>query len=69
MNEPIWEKWECGGGARWTSVKNRDGYENLAGTTCNFSGCNCETKVVSRGVTSDRNTAHNWFKLPVKNLK
>jgi hypothetical protein len=65
-SETVWEKWQCGGGARWTSVHNSPPVENLRGTICNFSGCNCGTKVTHQGYAFTVEDASNWFYRPVK---
>jgi len=62
MTKPtVWKKFECGGGARWVSVTEDPA---LFGDTCNFSGCNCNTKVKNAGSTTDRTEAANWFRKP-----
>jgi len=58
-NKTTWMMFECGGGSRWTSVS-----EDHDGQVCNFSGCNCGTKVVKVGQTRDREKAATWFKRP-----
>ena len=57
--ETVWMKFECGGGARWTST-----YHNYSGEVCSFSGCNCGTLVKLAGKTSDRSEAGDWFRRP-----
>jgi hypothetical protein len=63
MKPTVWVKFECGGGARWTSIKGPMG-TNYAGEVCCFSGCNCGTKVRRIGETADRDEAHDWFRRP-----
>ena len=66
MKKTVWQKWQCGNGARWLSVVGSPFNENLTGTICNFSGCNCGTKVQNQGQTSDVNEANQWFQRPSK---
>lgn len=54
--DAIWMKFECGAGSRWTSTT-----EDYTDTVCNFSGCNCGTKVRKVGETDDRGS--KWFGL------
>ena len=64
MLKPVmWKKFECGGGARWTSACDDPAYN---GETCNFSGCGCGTKVRRVGDTFDRQEAYDWFRRPSK---
>jgi hypothetical protein len=56
--DAVWMKFECGAGSRWTSTT-----EDSSGDVCNFSGCNCGTKVRKVGETDDRGA--NWFGLRV----
>jgi hypothetical protein len=58
--ETVWMKFECGGGARWTST-----CEDYAGKVCCFSGCNCGTVVKLTGKTTDRSEASAWFRRPL----
>ena len=60
MKQTVWNKWECGGGSRWTSVVGSPWSDNLRGTICNFSGCGCGTKVEHRGYMHD--ASENWFR-------
>lgn len=62
--EYVFHKFECGGGARWTSPEGSPSFEDAAGRVCNFSGCNCGTIVRFRGTTVDRKEAHDWFRRP-----
>jgi hypothetical protein len=55
---PIWMKFECGAGSRWTSTT-----EDYSGYVCNFSGCNCGTRVKLVGDTD--NVHEEWFGLRV----
>lgn len=64
----VWQKWQCGGGARWTSVIGSPFNENLTGTICNFSGCNCGTKITDAG-HANREEAGKWFRRPSKRIK
>lgn len=64
----VWRLYQCGGGARW-SASNLPPAEDSAGRVCNFSGCNCGTKVQYIKSTSDRGEAGAWFRRPkCKNL-
>ena len=60
---PIWIKYECDHGARWTAVKGGS-YETEAGD-CNFSRCEKEHKYHRAGETPDRTEASDWFKRPL----
>lgn len=55
----VWQKWQCGAGARWTSVNH-----DYAGKICDFAGCGCGTAVQLMGKTADRAEAHKWFRQP-----
>lgn len=55
-----WMKFECSGGARWTSTT-----QDYADEVCTFSGCNCGTKVRKVGTTTSRDEASAWFKRPL----
>jgi hypothetical protein len=60
MKYSIWNKWECGGGSRWTTPATAGGtyYE---GTVCNVSGCNCNTLVKGKGQACNLDDAREWF--------
>jgi len=60
--ETVWTKYECGGGARWTSA--RRWLDERAGEICNFSGCGCNTPIRIAGRTSNRGEASAWFRRP-----
>ena len=66
QSDTVWQKWQCGGHARWTSVYGSPLYEDLTGTICNFSGCNCGTKVTSHGHAHSAAEASRWFHRPEK---
>lgn len=53
-------QFECGAGSRWNSTR-----EDSSGETCNFSGCNCGTKVRMVRKTTDIDAASAWFGLRV----
>ena len=59
MKYSIWNKWECGGGSRWTTPG--PGGTNHEGTVCNVSGCNCNTLVKGMGQACDLDEAREWF--------
>jgi hypothetical protein len=56
--DAIWMKFECGAGSRWVST-----IEDSRGDICNFSGCNCGTRVKFMGETDNRR--EHWFGLKV----
>ena len=56
----VWRKYQCGGGARWTSTN-----EELDGTICNFSGCNCLTTVRKVGYAHSVDELDGWFRRPL----
>lgn len=58
-DDPTWMKFECPGGARWTST-----IQDSHGEPCTFSGCNCNGIVRKVGTTTDRTEASNWFQRP-----
>lgn len=51
---PIWIKFQCGAGSRWTSTT-----EDYTGEVCGFSGCHCGTLVSFAGTTDNRD--EEWF--------
>jgi hypothetical protein len=61
--DPVWLKWRCDFGSRWTTVKgspNSD--EGKCGDRCEFSGCApAQHSAHIVGETSDRTEAHDWF--------
>lgn len=61
---PVWKKFECRGGARWTSVS-----QDYAGEVCTFSGCNCNGIVKRAGETTSREEAAAWFRRPGRDHK
>jgi hypothetical protein len=63
---PVWLKYECTKGARWTAVKGGM-CEEPSGVKCRFSGCtgNHHQRIV--GETADRDEAHDWFNNPYSN--
>jgi hypothetical protein len=60
----VWQKWECGAGSRFTTVVGGPFSEDLHGSICNFSGCNCGTRVKSKGYTENVAVASQWFQTP-----
>ena len=60
---PVWIKYECDKGARWTSVRGGS-CEHPLNKECNFSGCPTGHGVAIKGETSNRDEAHEWFKRP-----
>ena len=62
----VWVMWKCGGGAQWTSVHGLPLSEDLTDTICNFSGCNCGTKVKRAGYAHTAAEASKWFRRPIK---
>lgn len=59
----VWYKYRCGGGAQWTTTHE---VTDARFQMCNFSGCNCNTRIKLEGQTQDVNEASAWFKRPVR---
>lgn len=65
MKYSIWNKWECGAGTRWTTPNGGIDHE---GTTCSFSGCNCNTLVKGMGQTCNVGEAREWLRKPSQSV-
>jgi hypothetical protein len=57
--KPVWLKYECDQGKRWTAVKG--GFcEEEDGEICVHTGCDQNHRIHIKGETSDRNEAYEW---------
>lgn len=61
IENPVWIKYECDKGNRWTAVKNGIVHEP-DGLLCCFVGCTPDCVSHIRGETSSRDEANGWFK-------
>ena len=63
MREPVWQMFECDNGCRWTQVVGSPvSGTSKDGDTCYFSGCKPDHVIHSKGYTSGRDEAHDWFR-------